>query len=137
MFFCILSALFFLFSSTVFCQELKDTIESNFAATSQKAGYIETAEIQKTDLLQTVGNIINVALGIVGLLLLILIVYAGFQWMIARGDSKAVESAKNTIINAVIGLAIILASYAITYFVVNALLSTQTTATEAPVESTK
>ena len=43
--------------------------------------------------------------------------YAGFLWMTSSGDETKVTKAKGLMVNAVIGLAIVLAAYAITYFV--------------------
>ena len=47
-----------------------------------------------------------------------MMLYAGIKWMLARGDAKMVESAQDTILWAVIGLAVIFGSYAITDFVI-------------------
>jgi hypothetical protein len=69
-----------------------------------------------------VGRIIRVALGLLGLIFLILTVYAGFMWMIARGESDKVETAKNTLKNGVIGIIIVLIAYTLTGFIVNAVL---------------
>jgi len=65
-----------------------------------------------------VGGIIKTALSLLGVIFLILTIYGGYKWMIARGESKEVETAKDIITRAVIGLIIVLAAYAITYFVV-------------------
>ena len=44
-------------------------------------------------------------------------IYGGFVWMTARGNTQAVDTAKDLIYSAVIGLIIVLAAYAITTFV--------------------
>lgn len=66
---------------------------------------------------------IRIILGFLGLIAVILIIYAGFQWMTAAGDASKVGSAKALIINAFIGLVIIVSAYAITEFVVSFVLS--------------
>ncbi len=66
------------------------------------------------------GTAIKTALGLVGIVFLILMVYAGYIWMIARGDESKSEKAKSTIINSVIGIVIVVAAYAITSFLVTA-----------------
>ncbi len=66
-------------------------------------------------------QIIRAALGIIGIVMLVIIGYAGFRILTSAGDSTVVEKAKETIKNAVIGLAIILASLAITQFVIGKL----------------
>jgi len=76
--------------------------------------------IDKT-LEQVVGGIIQVALTLLGVIFLILTVYGGYKWMMARGDEKEVTAAKDIITRAVIGLIIVMAAYAITVFVVGRL----------------
>jgi len=72
-----------------------------------------------TDLRITIGRIVQIFLGFLGVLAVILIIYAGFLWMTAGGDSGKVDKAKDYIKNAVIGMVIILAAYIITSFVLN------------------
>lgn len=68
-----------------------------------------------------VGRIINIVLGFLGIISLGLIIYAGFLWMTSNGDEEKVSKARKTLINAAIGLAIILASWGIATFVLNQL----------------
>jgi len=75
-----------------------------------------------TDLPTIIGNIINVVLGFMGIVLLFYLLYGGFKWMTAGGDSKGVDEAKTMIRNAIIGLVIIVSSYAISNFVLSQLL---------------
>lgn len=65
------------------------------------------------------GQIIGTALSFVGVLFLILMIYAGIMWMTAQGNDQQVTKAKDQLINAIIGLVIIFAAYAITSFVGN------------------
>jgi hypothetical protein len=71
-----------------------------------------------------VGNIINVALSITGSLLVIYLIYAGFLWMTAEGDTKKVDKAREIIKQSLIGLVIIVAAYAISNYVVLKLAGT-------------
>ncbi len=68
-----------------------------------------------------VGSIISVALSMIGIIFFLLILYAGFTWMIARGNTEAVDKSKSIIEGAVIGLIIVMAAYAITSFVFTSL----------------
>ncbi len=70
-----------------------------------------------------VGSGIRIFLSILGIIFLIMILYAGFLWMTAGGEEGKVEQAQTLMRNAVVGLVIILASYAITSFVVEAISS--------------
>jgi cytochrome bd-type quinol oxidase subunit 2 len=76
-----------------------------------------------TNLQSIVAGLIQAALSLVGVLLLIYLIYAGFLWMTAQGDGKQVDKAKDIIKNAVIGLIIIFAAYAIANFVLDRLVS--------------
>lgn len=69
-----------------------------------------------------VGRIIRVALSLLGIIFLILMVYAGFKWMTARGESEPIDEARDTIKAAVIGLLIIFVAYALTGFIINAII---------------
>ncbi len=68
-----------------------------------------------------IGRIIQVALSFLGVIALILIMYAGFLWMTSNGDEDKISKAKQILKNAVIGLVIILSSWAITTFILTRL----------------
>jgi putative copper export protein len=78
------------------------------------------------DLTTIVGKIINVALGFMGIFLLVYVMYAGFLWMTADGKEAAVGEAQTRIKNAVIGLIIILSAFAISNFVITQLTTITT-----------
>lgn len=67
-------------------------------------------------------NIINIVLGCLGIIFLIIILYGGFKWMMSGGNEDSISSARKIIVAGIIGLAIILAAYAIANFVINSLL---------------
>ncbi len=69
-----------------------------------------------------IGNVINVVLGALGVLFILVLIYAGVLWgFIARGDSSQIKKAKEMIINGLIGLTIVFASYMLTNFVISSL----------------
>jgi len=80
-----------------------------------------TAGFVQTDLSVMIGGLIGAALSILGVILLLLMIYAGFLWMTAGGEKDKTKKAKEYMINAVIGLIIILTAYAITNFVIDAI----------------
>ncbi len=82
----------------------------------------ETGLGQK-DIRATIGSIINVALGFLGVVAVVIVLIGGFQYMIAGGNDEKVGKAKKWIISGIIGLAIILSAYAITTFIVSNLIS--------------
>lgn len=73
-----------------------------------------------SDVPTLIGNVIGTALSMIAVIFFILMVYGGFLWMTAHGDSSQVDKAKDTIIAAIIGIIVVLASYAITNFVFSA-----------------
>jgi hypothetical protein len=72
-----------------------------------------------TDLQTGTGVIIQRALQIVGSIFLLLMIYAGFLWFVARDDETQAKKAKDTGTMAAIGLIIILLSYAVTSLIIN------------------
>jgi len=101
-----------------------------FAAAAQDLGQtdlykagVTTGGYQVTPLESVISTVITAFLGLLGVIFLVLIVYGGYIWLIARGDEAKVEKAKNTIINSIIGLIIVLAAYAISYFVIDKLIT--------------
>ncbi len=83
------------------------------------------------DLLKTIGKLIQTVLSYLGVLFLILMLYAGFLYMTAQGDDKKVGTAVGIIKNAIIGLAIIGASYGLTSFVLSAVAGSNAPGEEA------
>ncbi|MFA6429252.1 MAG: pilin [Patescibacteria group bacterium] len=71
----------------------------------------------ETDLPTIIGRVIYVALGFVGVLLLLILLYAGYLWMTAGGDATKVEKAQAWIRNGIIGLVLIASSFAITSYI--------------------
>ncbi len=75
------------------------------------------------DLMTIIGNGIQIALSLLGVILLFYVLYAGFLWMTAGGEEDNIKKAQGILRNAVIGLVIILASYSITLFVERTLVA--------------
>jgi hypothetical protein len=87
-----------------------------------EAGGARTGLNADTDIRVTVAVIIKAFLGLLGIIAVVLMLYAGFLWMTAGGNSEQVGTAKSIIINATIGLAVLLSAYAITYAVFSIIL---------------
>lgn len=82
-----------------------------------------TIKLSNLDPRVIAARVINIILSLLGVIAVVLIVYAGFLWMTSDGNEDKIDKAKAILKNAVIGLAIILASWGITYFVLNKLLA--------------
>lgn len=65
----------------------------------------------------TVGGIISGAISlillVVALVFFFILILGGLRWVMSEGDQKAVEAARGQITNALIGLAIVFAAFAI------------------------
>lgn len=83
----------------------------------------DTTGLGQADLQDTIGQLIRVALGFLGVIAVVIILYGGFKWMVAGGNDEKVAEAKRLIIAGIIGLAIILSAYAIASFVISSLLT--------------
>jgi hypothetical protein len=92
----------------------------------QAAGAAGFSKAGPTTLAATIGTVVKAALSMIGILFMLLIIYAGFLWMTARGEEAKVEKAQDIIRAAVIGLIIVLAAYSITNFIVPALIARTT-----------
>lgn len=79
-----------------------------------------------SDLPTIIGRIINALLTFLGLIFLVLVLYAGFLWMTAQGEDKQVTKAKEMLKQAIIGLVVIVAGYAISNFVLSSLVNVTT-----------
>jgi uncharacterized membrane protein YjgN (DUF898 family) len=82
--------------------------------------------LPKGDLQTTAAKLINAALGLLGLVAVVIILIGGFKWMTAMGAEDKVKTAKNLIIQGVIGLIIVVCAYAIAQFVITAIQSATT-----------
>jgi len=89
--------------------------------------YGEKIGLGTRDVRETVAQIIRVAMGLLGIVAVVIILIGGFYWMTAGGDESRVETGKKWIFSGVIGLAIILSAYALANFIINSLVTATTT----------
>src|SRR3989338_10502814 len=83
--------------------------------------FADIAGLGSQDLATTIASIIRVALGFLGVLAVAIIIIGGFKWMVAGGDQPKVDKAQKLIIYGVVGLVIVLAAYAIAFFVIESI----------------
>lgn len=67
-------------------------------------------------------NVIVPLFGLLGVVFLVLMIYSGLIWMTSSGNTENIGKAKRTMVHAVIGLFILVLSYAITRLVFQAVL---------------
>jgi len=73
--------------------------------------------VNEFGLSEIIGTVIQMALSLLGVIFLVLMLYAGYHWMTAQGEEEKVNKAKDTITRAIIGLIIVVGSYAIWAFI--------------------
>ena len=86
------------------------------------APYLPIADAGTNSLAGIVGIVIQAFLGLLGVIFLSYLLYAGYAWMTAQGDEEKVTKAKDTIQRAIIGIIVTIGAYAISYFVLDKLV---------------
>jgi len=71
-------------------------------------------------------EIITYLLGFVGLVFFVMILFAGWQILTSGGNEENVKKAKTRLLHAVIGLAVIIAAYAISAYILSILIKSTT-----------
>jgi hypothetical protein len=97
-----------------------------YAQADQMTAVAESAGLSTTDAVVIVARLIRWFLTFLGIIAVVLIMYAGWVYMTSQGEPAKTEKAKTIIRNAIIGLLIILSSYAITSFIVGQLTDSST-----------
>lgn len=105
-----------LFSQPSFAIGLKDGFKSDTAANLDN--FAKTANYSAAQTPEYyIGLFLNGFFSLLGIIVMGLIFYSGFVWMTARGNEAKVTKAKENLIDAFIGLLIIIGSYALTTFI--------------------
>jgi TRAP-type C4-dicarboxylate transport system permease small subunit len=85
----------------VLAQDINISAEGNFSA------------LENLTPASLVSGAISLVLLIVALVFFFMLIWGGLRWVMSQGDQKNVETARNQITNALIGLAIVFAAFAI------------------------
>lgn len=118
---------FLIFSSLIiisvplFVSAAAGLLTNSLETTGVASTLVTEASKNTTSIQSFVGTIINAALGLLGTVFLVLLVYGGYLWMTAGGNEEDVGKAKKLIAQAILGLAVIMGAYAISYFVTSKL----------------
>ena len=95
---------YFVFAQGTALDKLKDV--------GGRSGYV-TGDADPYLAADLIGVVANIFFSILSLIFIVLMLYGGYNWMTATGESQKVDKAKDTIRRAVIGLIVIVGSYAI------------------------
>ncbi len=105
----------------LFCFGLTQSVFAKNYGLDKAAETADYATGTGTDIYSMVNMTINGVLATISFIFFYYVIKAGLQWMTAQGNKDAIASAKTTIINSTLGLAILLAAYGLTNFVIDAL----------------
>lgn len=110
------------------CNLLK---ESDSSVQCNAPGTASSSIASNNNVKNLIKNVINLLSIAVGTVSVIMIIIGGFRYVISSGDSSATKSAKDTIMYAVIGLAVVIFAQTIVRFVI-----TNTTKSPTPKKTT-
>ena len=87
-----------------------------------RAGVSNVNPGANTDLMSMIRTILNVIFGIIGIIAVIMIVIGGVYYTTSQGDADKTKKGKNTIMYGIIGLVVVLLSFAIVNYVLSGLI---------------
>ncbi len=109
------------------------TADELFGGSADGDTFATTAGLGEADLVDTIAQIIRIALGFLGVIAVVIILLGGFKWMTAGGNDEKVKEAKKLIFSGIIGLVIIISAYAIASFVIDSIISATSGSSDAAV----
>ncbi len=123
-------SIFFLLALSLFslsptwADNVDPTLEGlNSTANAVDAYKSQIDPLKPESFLQTkAGQLIGTVLSFVGVLFFVLMIYAGVLWMVSQGNEQQISKAKTLLRDAIIGIIIVLAAYALTSFLGEALI---------------
>ena len=95
---------------------MKHLLELFSAAPYNRPDAVPQVAVDQT----TLANILNVVYAIGGAIAVVFVVLGGIQYSLSGGDAGKVKQAKDTILYALIGLAVVMVAFGITRFVIGA-----------------
>ncbi len=114
-----LIAMFLIMVAFLFFPLLPAQAQTNDTFGLQPVG--QSIGLTSADIRVVIGRIVRAVLGLLGIIATAIILYAGYLIMTSAGEEEKITKGKRTLINAVIGSAIILSALTIVQFVLNGL----------------
>ena len=111
------------FAGKAFAADGALTADELFGGADQGDGadFAGASGLSSGNLIDTISSIIRVALGFLGVIAVVIILLGGFKWMTSGGNDEKVKKAKQLIFQGIVGLVIVLSSYAIASFVITSI----------------
>ncbi|MDP3244638.1 MAG: pilin [bacterium] len=102
------------------CETLEREMKCRKQFLFQEGGYATTSD--SATIAGWIGVIVDTVMSITGIVFLAIVVFSGIQWMMAGGNQEDVAKAKKRIVNATIGLVIVVGAWAIINFILTSLI---------------
>ena len=96
-------------------------MDGSMKSSLSECGEYSDTEVKDKDLTKTLQGGINLAIGVIGFIAVVVIIYGGFMYTTSAGDSNKVTKAKNAIMYGIIGLVVAMLAFAIVNFVIGGL----------------
>ncbi len=94
---------------------IKNAIDKLRSASEQ--GGLGSPSDQGTEITNLISNLINLTVGVLGVVAVLLMIYAGGLWLTAAGNDDKVGQAKQIMKTTLVGIIIVGLAYAITTFI--------------------
>jgi len=104
-------------SPFVYAQEkLKNSVHGKGSQFNEASNVFGINIVQDVPTLGVIiGNVINIIFGFLGVGLVLVIIYSGFMYMTSQGEPEKAKKARRTLVNAIIGAAIVILAWSISY----------------------
>ncbi|OGY91817.1 MAG: hypothetical protein A3H70_04910 [Candidatus Komeilibacteria bacterium RIFCSPLOWO2_02_FULL_48_11] len=89
----------------------------------KQTGFGETAKTGDAGVYAKLAAIMNIVLGLVGILATIYLIYSGIKWLRSGGSEEMIKEAKDGIRSALIGLLVVFGGYVLVNFIIERLIS--------------
>lgn len=92
--------------------------DGKISASNNSASIVNKTLTTNKTLPDMISSIIKIMLGLFGTVALVFVIWSGIEWLLSKGDTKKIGAARDRMVAAAVGLAIIAASYAVTDFII-------------------
>ena len=94
-----------------FGEGLKPPVNNQYSP--EQAGQVGGGDAALNSMTAMISNILAIATAVAGIYFIVYFIMAAFSWITSEGDSGKLQKARNQMIQAIIGLALIVATYAV------------------------
>jgi hypothetical protein len=97
---------------------------SGLSQTAEKTGHTSQKLFGADGSLESgIATVLTMVLSLLGAIFLILMLYGGVSWMTANGNDQRVDRAQTIIVDAIIGLFLVVLAYAFSYLLLGQLMT--------------